>query len=317
MDFRRWTEELWRTYLTGGEEEVARAFEALDPDCVIIGTGAHEFYVGRQDFLPALQGEVTERENISFQFQNFWCDQREIADDTVLVYGGIHIWWTSKDRQPAVTINMDSRFSIVFRKKAEGWRIVHIHQSIPFRDQMDGEYYPKTLLEQVQEVQNIANEMTELAQRDSLTGAYNYMALDRLWKSWKRENSWIFVLDIDNFKTINDTCGHMAGNRVLQQVSRILQDSVRNHDVVFRMGGDEFLLLCKDLKGEESARGLAQRILNRIREGALEDMGDMWATVSMGFTAVRENESMEKAVDRADQALYQVKRGKKGGYSCR
>lgn len=315
MDFCRWVEELWHTYLTGGEEDVVRVFEMLDPDCVIIGTGAHEFYVGREGFLPALRGEVTEREDISFQIRNFWCDQRELSADTVMVYGGIHIWWADEDRQPVVAINMDSRFSMIFRKKGEEWRIFHIHQSIPFRDQMDGEYYPKTLLEQVQEVQNIANEMTELAQRDSLTGAYNYMALNRIWKSWKRENSWIFVLDIDNFKTINDTCGHLAGNRVLQQVSKILEDSVRNYDVVFRMGGDEFLLLCRELRGEEDARELAQRILRRIREGALEDMGDKWATVSIGITAVREDDSMEKAVDRADQALYQVKRGNKGGYS--
>lgn len=317
MDFCRWAEELWHIYLMGDEKDVARVFDVLDPDCVIIGTGAHEFYVGRDDFLPALRGEITERENISFHVQNFWCNQQEIGGDAVLVYGGIHIWWSGENGEPAININMDSRFSMIFQKKGEVWRLIHIHQSIPFRDQMDGEYYPKTLLEQVQEVQNIADEMTELAQRDRLTGVYNYMAFERIWKSWKRENSWIFLLDIDNFKTINDTWGHIAGNRVLQKISQILQDSVRKQDMVFRMGGDEFLLLCNDLKGQDSVGRLARRILERIRRDASEKMDDMWVTVSIGITDIREKDSLEQAVDRADQALYQVKRGNKGGYSCK
>ena len=61
MDFRKWTEKLWYTYLTGKEEEVRQALEAIDPDCVIVGTGAHEYYIGRDNFLPALRGEMMER----------------------------------------------------------------------------------------------------------------------------------------------------------------------------------------------------------------------------------------------------------------
>lgn len=314
MDFRKWTEKLWYTYLTGKEEEVRQALEAIDPDCVIVGTGAHEYYIGRDNFLPALRGEMMERKDIAFRFRDFWCEELKAGTDSVLVYGGIHIWWESESKDQI--IDMDSRFSVLFRKKEGAWKVVHIHQSIPYRDQMEGEYYPKALLKRVQEVQDIADKMTELAQRDSLTGAYNYRAFRRIWESRGRENSWIFLLDLDEFKKINDTLGHMAGNRVLKKIVDILHASVRNHDVVCRMGGDEFLLLCGDLNGQDSAEGLARRILRMIHEGALEDMGDLWPAISMGITEVREGDSMELALERADKALYRVKRTKKGSYSC-
>ena len=103
---------------------------------------------------------------------------------------------------------------------------------------------------------------------------------------------------------------------MLKKIVDILHASVRNHDVVCRMGGDEFLLLCGDLNGQDSAEGLARRILRMIHEGALEDMGDLWPTISMGITEVREGDSMELALERADKALYRVKRTKKGSYSC-
>ena len=313
MDFRRCTEDLWRIYLTGKEDEVRQAWEMVDPQCVIVGTGAHEYYVGRDSFFPALREELLERRDIHFRFQNFWCEQLEASPDAVLVYGGIHIWWERGDGKTG--IDMDSRFSILYRRKEGKWRVIHIHQSIPFRAQMEGEYYPKTLLKRVQEAQSKAEELEELAQKDSLTGTYNYRAFARIWESWKRGDSWMFLLDLDNFKKVNDTCGHMMGNRVLNQVANILQSSVRSRDVVCRMGGDEFLLLCGELEGKERAEMLARRILQALRQGALPEAGDNWPTVSMGITDVRENDSMELAVERADRALYRVKRREKGSYS--
>ena len=172
MDFCKVTEELWRVYLTAGRKENREALGILAPDCVIIGTGKHEFYTNMEDFALALGEEISERQDISFQIKDFWCEQKELGPDACFVYGGIHIWWESEDQK--IHIDMDSRFSLIFRQTDEGWKVVHLHQSLPNKEQMDGEFYPKTLTEQVKQAQKTAEEMAWLAQRDSLTGLINY-----------------------------------------------------------------------------------------------------------------------------------------------
>ena len=121
--------------------------------------------------------EVKERENIAFSFKDFWCEEKRLSEDVCLVYGKLYLWWESEDRK--VRIDMDSRFSILYRRREDGWKIVHVHQSLPNPEQMEGEYYPKTLTEQVKEVTNLADQMRRLAQKDGLTGVINYRAFNR------------------------------------------------------------------------------------------------------------------------------------------
>ena len=99
------------------------------------------------------------------------------------------------------------------------------------------------------------------------------------------------------YNKVNDQYGHIAGDSYIKACCQALFISVRKQDLIFRLGGDEFLLLCGDLNGQDSAEGLARRILRMIHEGALEDMGDLWPTISMGITEVREGESMELALE--------------------
>lgn len=310
MDFCKQTEELWRIYFSAAQEETQQALELLDENVVIIGTGAHEFYNNRRAFSGALDEEVREREDIAFHFKNFWCEQKEIGPDACLVYGGVYIWWESDDKR--VSIDMDSRFSVLYQRVAGVWKVVHIHQSMPNREQLAGEYYPKTLTEQVRKAQAIADELAQLAQRDALTGLVNYRTLQELWESWNRPNSWLFILDLDDFKEINDTFGHMTGNRVLQRIASLLSDIVRAQDVVCRMGGDEFILLCGDLKEPRDADALARRILQSAKE---EGWGQSdWPGVSIGATKIGKGETLEGVVARADRALYAIKKTTKNGY---
>ena len=154
--------------------------------------------------------------------------------------------------------------------------------------------------------------MQDLAQRDGLTELINYRGLVERWRSWKKENSWVFILDLDNFKRINDTYGHLAGNRILKSVAEALWAAVRDGDVVCRAGGDEFVLLCGGIPNEEMAHKAARHILR-----ALEEKGKSvpeWVGISAGGTAVRAEDSVEQALDRADQALYQVKKSGKHNY---
>ena len=131
----------------------------------------------------------------------------------------------------------------------------------------------------------------------------------------RKENLWFFLLDVDDFKEVNDTCGHIAGNQVLKNTAEILRVSVRSKDVVCRMGGDEFILLCSDLSGEREVCDWRKGLLRNMSGGRKAQEGGCRPTVSIGITRIREGEELEAAMERADQALYRVKKEGKNDYS--
>lgn len=310
MDLCKLTEILWKTYFSAGLEENQEALKYMDEDCIVIGTGQHEFYENLRDFSQILKEDIAERESISFHFKDLWCRQKKLGSDVCLVYGGLYIWWESGDKK--IQIDMNSRFSLLYHQKDGQWRIVHIHQSLPNREQMPGEHYPKTLTEKFIKEQAKAERLTQLVQKDLLTGLINYHTFEENWKSWNSIDSWLFVADLDDFKRINDTYGHVAGNHILQKIADILSAAVRAQDIACRMGGDEFLLLCSGLKNKAEAERLTKRILSSVEKGRLHD--SRLPGISIGGTSVRAGEPLESAMERADQALYLVKNTTKNGY---
>ena len=308
MDFCSETEKLWRLYFSPDPARKRTVLDMLDPECVVIGTGADELYHQLSDFIPAMEREFAEQ--VEFQFKDLWCREKRLGEDACLTYGGIHVWWESPDGK--ILIDMDSRFTILYRRRGERWRVVHIHHSVPNEEQMEGEFYPKTLLSQVKEARDEADHMRVLAQRDALTGLYNYRSLEKHWLQWDQPGSWFFLLDVDDFKQVNDTYGHMTGNEVLKQVAQVLEGAVRAGDKVYRLGGDEFGLLCGGVGGEDEARCLAKRLLRSLNQAGEGQI--FWTSVSIGGTAVRRGEPMERMLKRADDALYQRKRSAKNGY---
>ena len=308
MDFCQETEQLWKIYFSTDPVQKRTILDMLDPECVVIGTGGDELYHQLSDFVPAMEQEFAEQ--VEFQFKDFWCREKRLNENLYLTYGGIHIWWESPDQK--ILIDMDSRYTMLYRRRGERWKVVHIHHSVPNEDQMEGEFYPKTLVTQVQEAQDEAAHMRILAQRDGLTGLYNYRALEKQWSQWDAPGSWFFLLDIDDFKRVNDTFDHMKGNEVLRQVARVMQDTVRTGDKVFRLGGDEFGLLCGSIGSEDEARCLVMRLLRNMNAAGSGQA--FWTGVSIGGTAVRLGEALERMLSRADEALYERKRTKKNGY---
>lgn len=304
IDFCELTKKFWETYIYEEEPETqAEALEWLAPQCVVIGTGAHEFYVNLKDFLRSLTEEVQERKDIAFHFKDFWCEQMELEPDSCLVYGKLHLWWESEDK--STYINMDSRFTFLYHKIKGAWKIVHIHQSMPNKEQSDGEYYPKTLLEKVQELQ-------ELAQQDSMTDLENFRAFRSRWEQRNRPG-WLFILDIDYFKRVNDTYGHTAGNEFISILAGILSSSVRSGDFVCRMGGDEFLIYCSGMNTKGDAEEFAHRLQHDIRSAGKKK--PYWTTVSIGATYTPLEECMETALERADHSLYAAKQRGRDAFS--
>ena len=153
---------------------------------------------------------------------------------------------------------------------------------------------------------------------DSLTGAYNTRFFHEiLGRETARSDRYstplsLLMIDVDTFKHINDTCGHVVGNKVLAQVARILAKTVRNTDFVFRCGGDEFAVILPgtDLNG---AMHVAEKILHRVDTGEiLASIGYSGpVTVSIGLSQYRKAGHFETLVAEADEALYRAKRSSK------
>jgi two-component system cell cycle response regulator len=157
----------------------------------------------------------------------------------------------------------------------------------------------------------------EMAVIDGLTGLHNRRYLERhlailVHEAIEREKPLsVLVMDIDHFKTINDTHGHAAGDEVLKEFARRVQKAVRGIDVVCRLGGEEFVLAMPDTDAA-LALLVAERLRQKIAAETFrlpEESASIAVTVSIGIACLAGGEeSAETLIRRADQALYRAKR---------
>ena len=112
------------------------------------------------------------------------------------------------------------------------------------------------------------------------------------------------MLDIDHFKSVNDTFGHQVGDDVLFKVSTILQNCLRKTDTLFRWGGEEFIILCP-YTNLENAEQLAQKIRKNIEEFEFDRVGHK--TISIGLSSIKVCESAQEIITKTDKALYRAK----------
>lgn len=302
------TKKLWTEYFIGDDETVLGIMDMFIENSSIIGTGEHEFYRNLDEFQNAIYSELNERKNILFTIKHLECEEMEVCQDTSLVLGKIAVYWENNKR--TININLDGRFSIVYKKVNNIWKIFHIHFSTSNPEQMAGEFYPKTLVGQMETAREIIESLTQLAETDDLTGLMNLRTLKEKYNSMSKKDTWLFVIDIDDFKEINDKQGHLQGNNALLILSEILVTTIRKDDLVCRMGGDEFILLCTGIKTEKGALKFVERLLSSIQLHSKAN--PPLISVSVGFTSIIEGERFETAFERADSALYSSKRNGKG-----
>ncbi len=166
----------------------------------------------------------------------------------------------------------------------------------------------------VTEAHNLSQELSYQASHDSLTGLVNRRELEnrlaRVLETARAEGSQhaLCYLDLDQFKVINDTCGHVAGDELLRQLSEVLRTKVRRRDTLARLGGDEFGVLM-----EHCVLRQAQRVANTLRK-CVEDFRFSWENktfsvgVSIGLVPVTsDSESVAGALSAADTACYVAK----------
>ena len=161
------------------------------------------------------------------------------------------------------------------------------------------------------------------ALHDQLTGVFNRFAMDNIFS---REMGLahrnysplsIIALDIDFFKQVNDNYGHASGDCVLKHLTYCVSQCIRNTDVIFRYGGEEFTILLNntDLEG---ALQLAERIRKTVEQTPClcNDGKEISITVSLGISTLNSQDSQDSLFERADKALYQAKKSGRNRVIC-
>ena len=150
----------------------------------------------------------------------------------------------------------------------------------------------------------------QLAMKDALTGLNNRGHFDDAMTQTiarakrSRQSFALLMLDLDNFKQVNDNYGHQTGDKVIQEFAKLLNQSIRGDDMAFRFGGDEFAIIAHG-EDENTAAVLAARIQHNVSKHEL--LTEMGVSTSIGYSFFQQDDSFSSLYTRTDSALYAAK----------
>ena len=167
-------------------------------------------------------------------------------------------------------------------------------------------------------LERIIGSLRQQATRDALTGLFNRRMLDQhlpqLLERCRAENAelCLLMMDVDHFKLLNDALGHAAGDSLLQALGQLIRSGIREHDLAFRYGGDEFVVLLPD-SGRQEAKSLGERLIRLVDDLARTLHVERPPRLSIGFSTLGHGQSTSAAelLRQADEALYGVKAARK------
>lgn len=170
---------------------------------------------------------------------------------------------------------------------------------------------------QLVQKQKQIDDVTRISITDSLTGVFNRSYIEHKITELIAENHMgtMFIMDIDNFKKVNDTLGHIAGDKTLQLFADILRENTRRIDVVGRLGGDEFVIFFMDMTTREVALEKARSIIDTFLEKFRETYALEEVSISIGIAGCpNDGKTFEVLYKNADKALYYIKNKGKNSY---
>jgi diguanylate cyclase (GGDEF)-like protein/PAS domain S-box-containing protein len=165
------------------------------------------------------------------------------------------------------------------------------------------------IFKDISEQKNLQNELQELSIKDNLTALFNqrhfYRVLQRemIRAARQKHPLCLLLLDLDNFKHLNDTQGHLAGDRILERVGVIIRESTREHvDFAFRYGGDEFTILLTETTAQQ-----ATEVADRVQRSLIHSFNNT-LTLSVGLAEFNPALNLEDFINIADKAMYEAKK---------
>lgn len=160
------------------------------------------------------------------------------------------------------------------------------------------------------------------ADRDALTGLYNKGTAITLITDavgdciFNKQKAAMIMIDLDHFKSVNDTFGHAAGDMILEEAGGKLKDAFKGRDIVGRMGGDEFMVFMTDIKDPRDAVGICSKLNQTLTRPISNSNGEVTVTASIGIAYIdgeKDSFSYEELFERADKALYITKENGRNG----
>ncbi len=166
----------------------------------------------------------------------------------------------------------------------------------------------------IADTQHWKSQFEHQASTDALTGIHNRHWMNRAFPralqrcSHNKQPFAVMVVDIDHFKKINDTYGHLVGDLALKTVAKCMAENLRPHDLLARYGGEEFAVLLTEAS-LDAARRVAERLRTKIADSEIRTDGISFrVTLSIGITPTQQGDQLENLIREADEALYRAKK---------
>ncbi len=259
------------------------------------------------DSLHQLAKELKSDSNISLNMhsveKNFELEYKNIAEQSLHSY--------AQTRESVERINQEQLRLIEKSHENSSVKIDEIlydfssvHQKV--EDQM------RKANDTIKELRKQITILEDTSNLDPLTRTYNRRALENYIESVRKMEerpyqTRMLLIDIDDFKYVNDQYGHLAGDRVLMFLGKLISSSLRDGDKVFRFGGEEFLVILNE-GNDDVCKKVSERILNGVRTNTLlYKQHQIKITLSMGSAVFQEGDTFESFIERADKALYKAK----------
>ena len=277
-----------------------------------------------EDATRSLKDVIYKQGQLKHGIADVKADRQEHDDDLhrpARLGGGVDRRLPGKDRRlfrahPASAGNIDE-LNEVLEEVLRETRIVQA-EALASRDRMLAAHQEVQEAEaRIKELEAKLQHMSELVREDQLTGSLNRRGLDDVFE---RESAradrrgtplCVALLDLDNFKKLNDTYGHLAGDNALRHLVKVVKDTLRSMDVIARFGGEEFLILLPETQVDAAAAAMVRVQRELTKHFFLHENEKMLITFSCGVALRRPNEDQAALMARADRAMYQAKQSGK------
>jgi diguanylate cyclase (GGDEF)-like protein/PAS domain S-box-containing protein len=270
--------------------------------------------------------EVDLAGNFTF-FNDSLCRMTECSREELL--GANYTQFSDKENSKNVFLAFNKVYNTGESTEGFDWRITrkdgtkrYIETSVSLKKDFSGNPIGfNGIIRDITERKEIHQQLNYMATHDALTGLPNRaLFMDRLQialaQSKRNRNKLaVMMLDLDHFKDINDTLGHMVGDKLLKEVGYRLTGILRQNDTVARLGGDEFVVLLSDLEKTEYAAGVAKVILKSFQKPFMFTDNKISSNASIGIAVYPDDcEDMESLLKKSDMAMYSVKTQGRNGY---